>query len=136
MQEVEKDGGGTEWKEVTLENYNILIPASLYLQGLTSDYFVVVEAHKGTELYWRQPLIIIQNRYESPMLNEWDGSFKISEKDGTIMSTMIGAGYKDSENKFNGVLMGDLAITELKPGTSEIASVNRMVGLYGFNEGS
>jgi len=29
------------------------------------------------------------------MLNSWDESLTIDEKNGTILSTMVGAGYKD-----------------------------------------
>ena len=50
----------------------------------------------------------MQNRYASNMLNSWDGSFEINEENGTIMSTMIGAGKKNSNNTFSGILMGDI----------------------------
>ena len=46
------------------------------------------------------------------MLNSWDGSLTIDEKNGTILSTMIGAGKKDNLNRFNGVLMGDISTAE------------------------
>jgi hypothetical protein len=60
------------------------------------------------------------------MLNAWDESLTIDEKNGIILSTMLGAGSKDSENRFNGVLMGDVRTT-IDNETLD------SVGLYGFH---
>jgi hypothetical protein len=62
------------------------------------------------------------------MLNAWDGSFVIDEEAGTIMSTMVGAGKKNNDNTFSGVLMGDIASSGLDSGSG--------IGLYGFHEGA
>jgi hypothetical protein len=70
----------------------------------------------------------MQNRYESPMLNEWDGNFKIDKENGTILSTMLGAGKKNVNNTFDGVLMGDVV------GASE--NNHTGMGIYGFNNGA
>jgi hypothetical protein len=67
----------------------------------------------------------MQNRYSSPMLNSWDGSLKIDEDNGTIMSTMIGAGRKTYNNTFEGILMGDIT------GTTD----SNGIGLYGYHDG-
>jgi hypothetical protein len=61
------------------------------------------------------------------MLNAWDGSFTIDEDKGTILSTMIGAGRKTTNNTFEGILMGDI--------TGE-AGIKTGIGLYGFNDGA
>ena len=74
---------------------------------------------------WFQPLYIYQNSYSSSLLNSWDGSLTQDEKNGTILSTMIGAGKKDSFNRFNGVLMGDISA----------ANNQHDIGLYGYHEG-
>ena len=42
------------------------------------------------------------------MLNAWDGELSIDEKNGTIMSAMVGSGKKNSDNTFSGVLMGEV----------------------------
>ncbi len=76
-------------------------------------------------LVWFQPIYIYQNSYNSAMLNSWDGSLTIDEKNGTILSTMIGAGRKDSLNRFNGVLMGDISTAENTKDT----------GIYGYHQG-
>jgi hypothetical protein len=41
------------------------------------------------------------------LLNEWDEKISIDTENGSILSTVMGAGTKDEENKFSGVLMGD-----------------------------
>jgi hypothetical protein len=57
---------------------------------------------------WTQPILIIQNRYPVPMVNKWDGlSLKIDNENGSILGRMIGAGRKEEDNSFSGVLIGD-----------------------------
>ena len=79
--------------------------------------------------YWSQPILIMQSNYDFAMLNEWDGSLTIDEKNNIILSSMIGAGKKDLENKFSGVLIGDL-----KGGTG-LNDTEKMTGVYGFQNG-
>lgn len=123
-------------QEEDIENYNLLFPSSFYSQALGTELFPVIQAYdENGNIYWEQPLLIMQNNYESPMLNEWDGSFKIDESNSTIMSMMLGAGLKDENNQFSGVLMGNLAITELMDGKNVIDQNKSMVGLYGFRQG-
>lgn len=77
---------------------------------------------------WVQPLLMIQNRWPSAVLNEWDGSLTIDEKNGTILSTMLGAGKKEADNSFTGVLMGDVATG---------AGINQSTtGLFGYHHGA
>jgi hypothetical protein len=59
------------------------------------------------------------------MLNEWDGTLTLDEKNGTIMSAMLGAGRKNEDNTFSGVLIGDLKASSL-----DDASV--LTGVYGL----
>jgi hypothetical protein len=63
------------------------------------------------------------------MLNEWDGSLTINEENGIILSTMLGAGRKNSDNTFSGVLIGDI-----KKGT-DLDESNTATGVYGLYEG-
>lgn len=116
-----------------------LTPSTLYLDNM--ECFAVVRAKNGNSILWEQPIIIVQNRYASTMLNSWDGSLTIDEKNGTILSTMIGAGRKSSNNTFEGVLMGDVAIgTNSNIGFEKKNDVgfSNMTGLgiYGFHDGA
>jgi hypothetical protein len=47
---------------------------------------------------------------------------------------MIGAGSKDSSNRFSGVLMGDWTGNVNKNDGSTLSLANK-IGLYGFHEG-
>ena len=90
---------------------------------------VSLVARVGGTIVWGQPLYISKYIYSSAFLNSWDGGLTIDEENGTIMSAMVGAGYKDGQNRFNGVLMGDVQ-TSVDDNTSEIST-----GLYGYHEG-
>ena len=83
-------------------------------------------------LIWIQPILIIKNRYPSPMLNSWDGSLTIDKKNGTILSSLVGAGRKTIHNTFEGVLIGDV-----EGGAGVYDADNKSgLGIYGFNDGA
>ena len=115
-----------------LKEDNSLVPAQMYLdQDETSTsrlYPVVICRDASKVILWAQPIHLMQNRYASGMLNDWDGSLKIDEENGTIMSTMVGAGRKTTRNTFEGVLMGNVE------GASEDNATG--IGLYGFHDGA
>ena len=118
-----------------LTNDNKLKPKVMWIENSdvikNEKYFYYVECVNSENIViWRQPLVIMQNRYPSPMLNVWDGSLKIDEENGTIMSTMVGAGRKTSNNTFEGVLMGDVSFQNVPTGK------HSGLGLYGFHDGS
>ena len=115
----------TKTSLVSLTSDNML---SVPLMYIPQEIYPVVIAKRNDTVLWAQPILITQNRYSSPMLNDWDGRLEIDEEDNTIMTMMIGAGRKNSNNQFNGVLMGDV-----KTGTGDDATAT---GLYGFHEGA
>ena len=119
-----------------LNKDNSLTPSPLYLDGL--EYYPVVIATKGGTPLWKQPIIILQNRYSSSMLNDWDGTFNIDEREGTIMSSMVGAGRKTDNNTFEGVLMGEVALKAgVDTNADNIGLKNHSgLGIYGFNDGA
>lgn len=102
------------------------------------------EANNKENIEWVQPIRIYQDSYSSVMLNAWDGSLTIDEENGKILSTMIGAGKKDENNRFNGVLMGDVSLAGENEGSNaanasitdkELAKYYTGIGLYGYNQG-
>ena len=101
-----------------------LIPPSYYLQD--NGVEICVNCYLGDDIIWTQPLYICQNAYNSGLLNSWNGKLTIDENNGTILSTMVGAGKKDYKNRFEGVLMGDISVADDSIPT---------LGLYGYNEG-
>lgn len=101
-----------------------LKPPVLYVTGNT--FYPVVVGKKST-VFCYQPLLIFQNQYESNLLNKWDGSLQIDEENNTILAAMVGAGVKNEDNTFSGVLMGDVG-NKANIAESEL-------GLYGFHHG-
>lgn len=116
---------------------NHLVPSPLYMSGL--NCVAVITARVGKKAKWRQMLLILQNRYGSAMLNDWDGSFKIDDENGTIMGTMFGAGKKTSNNTFEGILMGDVATTAgvgFDNNDTFGTDIQKGMGIYGFHDGA
>lgn len=117
-----------------LSSDNKLVPASMYLEehpDSTSHLYPVVVGLQGQKVIWAQPIYLLQNKYESAMLNKWDGSLCIDEENGTIMAPMVGAGRKTVNNTFEGVLMGDVGAK------ADIYSDNAEgIGIYGFHDGT
>lgn len=85
---------------------------------------------RSFNLGWSQPILMMQSKYDFAMLNDWDGSLTLNEENGTILSTMLGAGRKNKDdNTFSGVLIGDV-----KAGTG-LNSVQKATGVYGIHKG-
>lgn len=81
-------------------------------------------SNESSSILWIQPLLIIRNNYAFDVLNAWDGNLIINAKDNQILSQLIGAGTKNEDNQFTGVLMGAVG----KYGAAS-------TGLYGFQNG-
>ena len=113
----------------TLSKTNILQPLSMYLSGLDDTIIEVQGIYNDGEeevLEWAQTILITQDKYSSSLLNKWDGSFK-QDKD-KILATMLGAGRKNSNNTFSGVLMGDVE--------SAINQKDSQLGIFGYHQGA
>lgn len=128
----------------TLTDDGTLLPSNMWVEGgdsttheseedgvTTKHYFAYVTYSSNNNVIWSQSILIMQNRYPSPMLNAWDGKMKIDDKNGTILSTMVGAGRKTSKNTFEGVLMGDI-----ERGADFNPDNKSGLGIYGFNDGA
>lgn len=103
-------------------------PASLY-DGYCVNTSVACKVMKqGLQLaYINIPIHMYFNRFGQEALNGWDGnSIQLDEEGGHIYSPQVGAGIKDSNNRFTGVLMGKV---------QEHSNSEELVGLLGYNEG-
>ena len=111
-----------------------LIVPSMYLNNFDS---ISIACKVDNEVIFVLPLYIYKRVYDSKLLNSWDGSLTLNKNDGIILSTMMGAGYKDDENRFTGVLMGDVSIADESPESSitEFRPFYSGTGLYGYNAG-
>lgn len=73
------------------------------------------------------PIYMSLNTYGLASLNAWDGNHvEINEDENYILAPQIGAGAKDSENKFTGVLMGTAQTYDLS---------EPQIGLLGYSAG-
>lgn len=107
--------------------YKALSAAPFYLKDYADK--VCVSCSVNRKIVWSQPILIMQSQYDFAMLNEWDGNLTINEENGTILSTMLGAGRKNNDNTFSGVLIGDV-----KEGTG-LYETETLTGVYGIHEG-
>ena len=94
----------------SLVRYQGLCAAPFYATGY-NEICITCTTNSG-EIVWIQPLLITSSNYDYSVLNDWDGNLTTDEGTGTIMSTLIGAGRKNEDNTFSGILMGDVKNTE------------------------
>lgn len=81
---------------------------------------------KNQTLIHQRPIIFYFNRYEMSNINAWDGN-KVEIGDGYILSPQIGAGAKESDNSFTGVVMGLKKLNS----TGKVRK-----GLYAYHKGT
>ena len=76
------------------------------------------------------PIHMSLNTFGLASLNAWDGnSVTIDNEGGYVMAPQVGAGEKDNNNRFTGILMGK---TETYTGKAE---KEKQVGLFGYAKG-
>ena len=110
----------------SIKNYYYIKAANMFMHDI--DINITLVAYQQDRPIWGQPLLIYQNQYASSLLNNWGGELKIDEKNNYLLSAMIGAGKKNKDNTFSGVLMGEVGA---KTGDTSMGTI----GLYGVHEG-
>ena len=109
------------------ENICKVQPKTTY-DGYELNNFIQCQAKVGNnDIYLHIPVHQYLNRYGHAALNDWNGnSIQIDNQNNVILSPQIGAGSKDSNNTFTGILMGSV-----KPAGSH----NKQDGLFGYAAG-
>lgn len=75
----------------------------------------------------RIPIHMYLNRYGLAALNDWDGNhIDLNENGGYILAPQVGAGTKDENNNFTGIVMGEVR---------ESGKSDTDIGLLGYAEG-
>lgn len=116
-----------------------LKPLNMYVTTQKGFDFCILQyqSNDNNTVLWSQPIVIMQNRFPSTLLNNWDGSLQINTKDGTILSNLVGAGKKNDNNEFSGVLMGDIDKSDIDNTDGGVLfNPHTGMGLYGFHNGS
>ncbi len=112
------------------EYCNNLVRARIYSSG---DEYKLPNPSVLAEIYI--PICLTLNIYGLSSLNAWDGThIEINEDENYILAPQIGAGEKDSENKFTGIVMGK-ATTYDKVDSNGKPAENTSVGLLGYAHG-
>ena len=86
------------------------------------------EIIKNAYAFINIPIHCYLNRYAFANLNVWDGnSIQVDKKGGYILTPQIGAGHKEEDNSFTGLLMGDI---------KESSWTEKQTGLFAYNQGT
>ena len=111
-----------------------------YFNSLSNaEYNKELEDAEIEYLYWKgraenldidhitciRPIVMLYNRYGMNNINGWDGNrIYTNEEEGYIYAPQMGAGHKEDDNSFTGVIMGDRRIGAI-----------RDTGLFGYHRG-
>ncbi len=97
---------------------------------------VAICRDENDNLLWVQPIVILQNRWGSTILNNWDGKLTIDKDNNIVLSAAMVAGQKDGENRFTGVVMGRM--DTLYEEANDLLTDSKVTGfgLYGLHEGA
>ena len=95
------------------ENICTAVPVDVFTKGNQVDNALLLTIKKGKgeeEKLFAQvhiPIHFMLNRYENRALNDWSGTaIEINNEDGYILTPQVGAGKKDEDNRFTGIIMG------------------------------
>lgn len=103
-----------------------LSPMNFYVDGVS---VYGVQGKQESNVVWSQPVLVIQNKYPSAMVNKWDGQLNIDSDNNFIGVAQIAAGKKENNNTFTGVLMGSFG-----DGKAD-SSLSKNTGVYGYYQG-
>lgn len=107
----------------------IIIPNSIYDGSILNNTLICeVQLQKKPVAKCTVPIHMMLNRYGHSALNDWDGnSIDIGNTSGdTILAPQVGAGQKNNQNYFTGILMG----------TVKNGNGNKQNGLFGYSKGA
>lgn len=106
------------------KNLSATISAIDSIDGLTLNNNIICNIDNIAIMYI--PIHMALNKFGLANINEWDGtSVEINEDGEYILTPQVGAGEKDANNAFTGLVMG-------KVKTSNITDI----GLFGYSHGA
>lgn len=110
----------------------VLEPLSIYVKD--APIYGIQTLDSNGKTLWTQPVLILQNKWSSNIINKWDGkSLQLDEENSAVIAAAISAGRKNSEdNTFSGVMIGDWSNSKLDTNSS----IAKQTGVYGFHHGA
>ena len=105
--------------------------------GLVCRIYQIVSTGEKTLAWMHIPIHFSFNRFENSAINSWDGnSVNLGgDNGGMILSPQAGSGYKDSNNKFTGVVMGTAKDPKEQVSSGSGLMSNYDTGLFGYHSG-
>lgn len=116
---------GTKRPLLELKKEEAISATNIY--QVTENPCYCLYATKDNKIIWSQAIFILQTAYDFAVTNDWDGNLSLDENNNSIMTTMLGAGKKDADGKFSGILIGKIGANS--------SDNDAATGLYGISEG-
>lgn len=114
--------------EITNSNKRNFKPADTFDgECLTEALLITIKDVSNNEVAKVHiPIHFYLNKYGIAALNDWDGNnIHLNDELGSILAPQVGAGSKDANNRFTGILMGKVKESNLA----------EKEGLFGFYQG-
>ena len=111
----------------------------MYIGSISKNVALIgiVATGDNLRIAYTCPIVIIENKYQIPAVNNWNGDLQIDTKGNKILASMVGAGHKDNHNTFSGVLMGDVQYKDDYSGeditTTGLFGYDKSEQTFGFN---
>lgn len=101
-----------------IEGKNKLYPASNF--NFKNGIGYLIFKHSDVKIYY--PIMMYLNIFGNEAINDWNGTeIYLNDKNRSILAPQVGAGQKNDDNTFTGIIMGQDYGQEEK------------IGLYGYN---
>lgn len=110
------------------KNVCTAVPVNVFTKGNQVDSALLLIIKKEGEPFAQVhiPIHFMLNRYENRALNDWSGTaIEINNEDGYILTPQVGAGKKNQDNSFTGIIIGQ---TKTNDGDQ--------TGLFGYAAGA
>lgn len=115
-------------------NICTVIPVNVFTKGNQADNALLLTVKKEGEPFAQVhiPIHFMLNRYENRALNDWSGTaIEINNEDGYILTPQVGAGKKNQDNSFTGIIMG-----QTKTKDKNQTGFKDQTGLFGYAAGA
>jgi hypothetical protein len=120
---------GSTGEDKLADNQYLVKPESSYDGECVTNAIEVVVSYGGNKVCKMHiPVHLMLNRYGNSAINGWDGnSVQVDDEGGYILAPQIGAGVKEKDNSFTGIVMGKV---------KEANKTSADIGLFGYNAGT
>ena len=126
----EKNNLNKDYQEEYYNNKITLINKEIEeLENENTDLTKLIDNYEHTNIIIYKPIPLILNRYEFANLNGQDGSkLYIDENDQYMLAPQVGAGIKNDDNSFTGIVMG------IRSFATDNTNAHH-IGLFAFDSG-